>query len=408
MTLSCLHPAIQASILHYAKPEMSLADIARELGVSKQAVSKRINKSRDFLMSYGKPQIFLQQQNLDRANRETAQLKSLVSQLRLQLVLHGAVIFILSCFKEAVQRVFPNFKVTRLSAFQKKRLLDYWSKFEALGGTLKDYCAAIERSPETLRKWIMAYEMYGMAGLQDKKSRPRRLGNKIPVWLRDQLFILFIKFPQWTPYQYYKYITANPATYYPISIPTITKLKATHAEKSATEKDRIKKRWAFTAGTRVWTVDFTCLHKHENYKLQLLTVSDAGSRFFFETALYLETSTAHVIDHLEELFIKYGKPAIIKADNGPEFRLECRNDLAKFCVYLLNSPIYYGQFCASHERIHRTLKGYVESFEIHHNLTRLEADIRRFRDDYNHLWTLEILNDKTPAEVFYSTDMHQL
>ena len=61
-----------------------------------------------------------------------------------------------------------------------------------------------------------------------------------------------------------------------------------------------------------------------------------------------------MMKHLERLFLKYGKPSIIKADNGPEFRLDCREALNKFAVYLFNSPVYYGQFNGAHERIHRT------------------------------------------------------
>jgi hypothetical protein len=189
--------------------------------------------------------------------------------------------------------------------------------------------------------------------------------------------------------------------HYAISLPTIAKLKAVHVEKSASEKDRIKKRWAFAPGTAAWTVDFTCLLKTDRYKLQLLTVSDASSRFLFETALFLDTSTDLVIDHLEELFIKYGKPYFIKADNGPEFRIDCRQSLADMAVHLLNSPTYYGQFCAAHERIHRTMKTYIDDFATHCNLQRLVKDINGFRDDHNYRIPLEILDMKTPAQIYF-------
>lgn len=404
MTLASFHPAIQTSILHFANPETSFAEMGRQMGISRQAVAKQVKLGANFFSSYGTPTVFPEKTELETSNKEIIRLNHLISVLRLQLVLHTATIFLLTMFKESVQKFFPRFKFRRLSAIQKKRIIDYWVKFEGLGGTMKDFCKTIERSPDTLRKWLLAYQKYGMAGLHDKKTRPHHFSNKIPIWLRDQLATLFKKFPQWTPYQYYKFITANPAWHFPISVRTIAKLKAVYSEKSAAEKERIKKRWAFAPGTTVWTIDFTCLLKTDRYKLQLLTVSDGASRFLFETALFLDTSTELVMAHLEDLFLKYGKPFIIKADNGPEFRLDCRNELSKACVYLLNSPPYYGQFCGAHERIHRTLKEYIDNFTIHRNITRLEADIQRFRDDYNHLIPLEVLDNKTPAEIFYSDE----
>ena len=401
MTLTCFHPAIQTSIYYFANPDLSLAEIGNKFGITKQAAAKRINLGRKFFASYGVEQVFPEAAAHQEAKKEICRLENLVNMLRMQLTINAAIIFLLTCFKEAVQKFFPRFKPSRLSAFQKKRILDFWTKYKGLGGTIKDFCKAIERSPETLRKWLEAYEKHGMAGLYDKSTRPHRFSNKIPIWLRDQLVLLFKRFPQWTAYQYFKYIMWNPAWHYHISVPTIEKLKAIYVERSTAEKERIKKLWAFAPGTMVWTVDFTCLMKTDRYKLQLLTVSDASSRFLFETALFLDTSTEMVMNHLEDLFIKYGKPYIMKADNGPEFRLDCREALAKACVHLINSPPYYGQFNGAHERIHRTLKDYIQDFALHCNLTRLEQDIRSFRDDYNHLIPLEVLGMKTPAEIFY-------
>ena len=82
--------------------------------------------------------------------------------------------------------------------------------------------------------------------------------------------------------------------------------------------------------------------------------------------------------------------------------MECRSGLDKLGVYLLSSPVWYGQFCGAHERIHRELKAYIDDFDAHRDLGRLVADVARHRDDHNHRWPLEILDMKTPAQVFYS------
>jgi hypothetical protein len=58
-------------------------------------------------------------------------------------VICNANAFLAKAFEELVHRFFPNIKLRRLSALQKKRLLDYWTKFKSLGGTMKDYCQGI-------------------------------------------------------------------------------------------------------------------------------------------------------------------------------------------------------------------------------------------------------------------------
>ena len=401
MTITSFHPAIQTSILHYANPGLSLSEIGEKFGISKQAAAKRINLGRAFLSSYDQAVVFPATDELTAALSEIDRLKALIIILQLRLVVSATLIFMLKAFQESVHKFFPHFKLSRFSALQKKRIIDHWLKFSSLGGTMRDFCKGIGKCPATLRDWLNAYEKFGMAGLHDKTSRPHHFSNKIPVWFKDQLVILCQKFPHWTPYQYLKYIKGHPALNYRISLQTITKLKTVHQVKSEEEKARQKKLWAFAPGTAVWTVDFTCLLKTDRYKIQLLTVSDAASRFLFETALVIDTSTEMVIEHLQELFVKYGRPHIIKADNGPEFRIDCRKALEDCCVYLFNSPVYYGQFNGAHERIHRTIKGYIVDLGSHHNLTRVVLEAEKCREEYNHAIPLETHGMKTPAELFY-------
>ena len=310
----------------------------------------------------------------------------------------------LGWFKEMVVKFFPKIRLSRYQAWQKKHILDMCEKFQRSGGTIKEFCKAIGKSHETLTRWLKVYEQYGMAGLTDKKSRPQHFARKIPHWPKDELLILFLRHPQWTAYQYYKYIRDNPAINYSVSLPTISKLKEVHQQKTDAEKERIKKRWAFAPNYSVWTVDYTVLLKTDLYKIQLLTVSDQRSRFLFETALFIDTSTDTLMSHLEDLFIKYGKPSIIKADNGPEMRVDLRDQLQGFCVHLLNSPTYYGQFCGAHERIHRELKTFIDKFVDHRDLMKLAEQIKNFTEDHNHNWTYEILANRTPAEIYYSDE----
>jgi len=400
-TISDFHPNIQATIL-FLTAQRSLQQLADEQNITKQAVHKRVQQGIEYLKRFRCTADVVSRSELEQALAEIKKLNALIQRLRRELVLASVQRQLLRLFKLTVVQFFPRFKNPPLQPYHKKMILDALSKFSKAGGTLKEFAKGIEKCVETLSRWEKAFQKYGLSGLVSKTKRPKNFGHKIPAWIKDELVGLFLKFPRWTTYQYHSYIRHNPVSRWYISLPTIKKLKQIYVERSEEEKKRLKKRWCFAKGSKVWTIDFTSLLKTDHFDLLLLTVSDHRSRFLLPTALFLHTSTQSVIDYLEELFIKFGKPDIIKVDNGPEFRLDCRNQLIELGVYLLNSPQYYGQFNGSHERIHRTLKTYIDDFNTHHNLTRLIEQIRTFESEYNYSMTFDYLEGRTPAAVYFN------
>lgn len=401
-TITDFHPNIQTTI-RFLSGTASLGELAEEFHISKQAIHKKIQPAIKFLKAFGtQEEERIPKSDLDSSNQKIAKLSTLNQHLRRELILHSAEKLELSCFKSRVLEFFPTCKDRRLPALEKKQILDLLLKFKRAGGLVKEFAKRIKKSSETLSRWEAAYEKYGLGGLVDKHTRPKNFGNTLPLWVKEQLVLLFLKFPRWTPYQYHSHIRHNPLTRWYVSLPTIRKLKNMHLQRTEEEKQRLKKRWCFAPGSKVWTVDFTCILKTDHFKLQLLTVSDHRSRFLFPTALFLNTSTQTVIDYLEELFLEFGIPMIIKADNGPEFRTECKEKLRDLSVYLLNSPQYYGQFNGSHERINRTIKGFIDDFEKHQNLTRLVEQIRAFEKQYDYSMTFDYLEGRTPASVYFT------
>jgi predicted DNA-binding protein YlxM (UPF0122 family) len=399
-SVSNLPPAIQYVFLRHSNAGSTFEEIGRSFGFSKQAIEQQYKKALGYLKKY--PVAVESQKQLP--CQECCKKDTLIDHLRQSLVLRAIECQSLRFFKEQVLKFFPKFKIARLPGMEKKKILDSLDKFKSCGGTIKIFAEAVGRSAETLANWQAAYEKHGMAGLIDKKSRPKNFGNKVPLWIKQNLLVLFLQYPNWSPYQYHSYIRHNPTTNWYLSLPVIQKLKNIHHEKSMAEKLRMGKGWCFPPGTEAWNVDFTCIKKTESYKLQLLTISDQRSRYLLHAQLYLDTSTESVVRDLEELFIKYGKPMIIKADNGPEFRLEFREQLQNLSVYLLNSPPYYGQFNGAHERIHRTLKAYITDFDLHQNLTRLVMEIQKFMEEYNYKIPMDSLGGKTPADIFLSDE----
>jgi len=389
-----------------ANDRLSVRDIAQKFSISKSTAQKRIAKGKLILLQKNvraKAAVADQlTQKVAKLAGEVSRLKALVINLRRCLIVKTTQIFLLTIFKESVRQLFPRFKFSRFSAFEKKRILDHLAAFQRTKGKLSYFARDIGLSLQTLKRWCSAYKSYGITGLEDKKTRPKHFSHKLSSYLKKQIFLLFTKFPDFSPYQYVKYLKYNPFYNVSVSLLTIKKLHEQYIREKDWDKERRKKHWQFDPNYQAWTVDFTCLLKTPHYKLELLTVSDQRSRFLFDPILCIDATTELVVSHLENLFIKYGMPYLIKADNGQQFRLQCREDLNKLGVYLLNSPPYYARFSGAHERIHRTMKDFITEFKSHKNLTRLVSEIAQFCENYNHHWPHPWLSFKTPAQVLYT------
>ena len=404
-SITALPVPIQYVVRKLADPTITFEQLGRERGVTRQAAEKQYKKALRYLKAYtGRdPSATVVSSFSEPACKECKGQVALVAQLRRQLIVSSVHLRILNLFREKVLKFFPRMKsaTERLPAADKKYVLDALDKFTRTGGLIKEFAVAISRSPETLARWKDAYKKYGMSGLVDKITRPKHFGHKIPLRIKALLVTLFMQYPNWTPYQYHSHIRHSPTSNWYVSLPVIIKLKNMHTQATAAEKERIKKRWCFAPGTSAWTVDFTCILKTDKFKLQCLTISDQRSRFLIHTALYLNTSTELVMGEFEQLFLKFGKPDMVKADNGPEFKLELREHLRDLSVYLINNPKYYGQFGGAHERIHRTMKAFIAPFNSHHNLMRLVEEIKKFQDEYNYTMKSDYLEGKTPADIFF-------
>jgi len=93
----------------------------------------------------------------------------------------------------------------------------------------------------------------------------------------------------------------------------------------------------------VWAMDFTDLKfPMEGGFEKVLPIRDAASRKILAALAAYEAKSGLVIDTLKWLFVIYGKPLVIKADNGPQFiDGDVREFLESQGVILLFSVPYY-------------------------------------------------------------------
>jgi len=188
-SLADLHPVIQLTVRRLSNPQVSLETLGEELGISKQAVHKKIQSGIDFLKTFGSldNEGWVPSSVFGQAVREKEGLEQLVQTLRQQLVLGGMERLLLQFFRAQVLKFFPKFKSGRLPGREKKQILDFLAKFRKAGGLIKVFSKTAGVSAETLARWQEAYDQHGMNGLNNKSTRPKNFGNRVPLFIREAL-----------------------------------------------------------------------------------------------------------------------------------------------------------------------------------------------------------------------------
>lgn len=74
-----------------------------------------------------------------------------------------------------------------------------------------------------------------------------------------------------------------------------------------------------TCANRVWAYDFVHDSCASGQKLKMLTIIDEWTRECLSIEVAARLNSGHVIDVLSRLMSRYGAPAFIRSDNGPEF-----------------------------------------------------------------------------------------
>ena len=148
-----------------------------------------------------------------------------------------------------------------------------------------------------------------------------------------------------------------------------------------------------------WDIDFMHDSMVDGRKLRSLNVIDPYNRECKGLSIRSSFAAKSVIEYLEQLIEKYGKPRYIRTDNGPEF-------ISKLFQWWLNHNnigwhnIEKGkpaQNCFV-ERFNRTARE--EFFDAHlfYSIEQANELAEKFRNEYNLIRPHESLNDKTPIE----------
>ena len=133
----------------------------------------------------------------------------------------------------------------------------------------------------------------------------------------------------------------------------------------------------------------------------ILPIIDDCSRYCLGLQKFKTITTQKVTDYLECLFTIHGKPRELLTDNGTEFGGLCKT--SKFDKWCKQQGIKHIR-----SRVHKTTTaGKIERFHGTHK-TEIEycnKDYELFRYRYNHIRPHRSLHMKTPANIYFNTQI---
>lgn len=148
-----------------------------------------------------------------------------------------------------------------------------------------------------------------------------------------------------------------------------------------------------------WDIDFMHDSLMNGRQIRSFNVIDPYNRECKGMSIRHNFPAKRVIEYLEQLIEKYGKPKFIRSDNGPEFISKL------FQLWLNKNNIIWNniqkgkpaQNCFV-ERFNRTAREDFFDAHLFHTVEQANELADLFRNEYNYIRPHESLNNKTPLE----------
>jgi transposase InsO family protein len=282
--------------------------------------------------------------------------------------------------------------------------------------TVTELCQRYEIARETGYVWLRRYRQMGLAGLVEGSRAARRHSNQMPEEIERMVLELRQAHMRWGPRKLKKILERNePGRVWPATS-TIGALLKREGLVVARKK---RKRTApyreplahATGANRVWCADFKgWFRTGDGERIDVLTITDAHSRYLLRCQAVEKTDTARVQAIFEAAFREYGLPQAIRTDNGPPFASPAVAGLSRLAVWWIKLGIVPERIAAGHpeqngqhERMHRTLKQEVAQPPAA-NRRKQQHAMDRFRKEFNHVRPHEALQMNTPASVYEASE----
>jgi transposase InsO family protein len=157
----------------------------------------------------------------------------------------------------------------------------------------------------------------------------------------------------------------------------------------------------------LWQTDITHWQLAEGEHAEILNVIDDHSRLFLASQAFPTVKARDVVDVFHAAAELHGLPAALLSDNGAVFTATARKgkvllqaELERLGIAAKNSRPYHPQTCGKVERLHQTLKRYLERQQPALTLSGLQGQLDTFVHYYNDIRPHRALHGRTPLQAY--------
>lgn len=152
---------------------------------------------------------------------------------------------------------------------------------------------------------------------------------------------------------------------------------------------------------QVWAVDFMEDRLVSGRRLRILNVMDIYSRYALGSLVEHSITGALAARHLEELFLRFGAPRVLRRDRGPEFEAKVFRKLL-LTWRVKDEPVPKAQpYNNGHlESFNGSLRDELLDAELFPSLGESRAKLETWRNWYNGARPHQGLGYRTPREVW--------
>ena len=157
----------------------------------------------------------------------------------------------------------------------------------------------------------------------------------------------------------------------------------------------------------MWQADITHWQLAGGGHAEILNMIDDHSRLFLASRAFPITKAADVVDVLRSAIGLHGAPASLLSDNGAVFTAAPRGgkvllqlEMERLGIAAKNSRPYHPQTCGKVERLHQTLKRYLERQAPVKTLLELQGQLDAFCHYYNTIRPHRALGGRTPLQAY--------
>lgn len=251
------------------------------------------------------------------------------------------------------------------------------------------------------------YARDGHAALEPRSRAPRRVANRIPAAMEDEIVAMRKGLAELG-------LDAGPGTIGfhlrrrlgEDAVPSDAGIWRVLSRRGFITPDPSKapkhagRSFEAERANECWQIDDTGWELADGTAVKIINVLDDRSRVAVSSLAVLACTAAAAFAAFSAAATRWGWPARFLSDNARAFRHGLAETLRHLGIAAGHSRPYHPQTCGKIERFHQTLKRYLTAQDPPETLEDLQAQLDRFVELYNHHRPHRSLDRQFPAVVW--------